>query len=197
MDKPIVVLGIDPSINSCGLALVEIVDIKEAKFRLVDKTSLINKVAYPNRWEKKEGTLDLFAFYLESKIPMIAFSVIENYSYGSVGYLSDAGELVGLLKHHLWSNKINHDVIAPSTVKRIVGGSGLAKKDQVAAQLHKFLVNYNDFEFNNFDETDAIAVAIAYIIDTHTKNDITSKPGKNKKSDRKDRPVSKRKRADK
>lgn len=193
------ICAIDPSIRSTGIAILE-VDTKVNSFKLIDRTSFINKKNFKNKWEKKEATRELLEFYLKDKIESIDFFVFEDYSYASIGYLADAGELVGLFKHYIWGFNKPFDVIPPSTIKRIVAGSGKAQKEDVAASLNKFISNIKDYTFNNLDETDAVAIGIAYILYTaeineRLKNPPAAKPGrksgKNKEPDRKDRRITK------
>lgn len=181
----LIVCAIDPSISSTGLAIVQVEDISQKKFRLLYKTTLVNNKTFKNRWEKKEVARELFEYALKDRLEHISFCIIENYSYGSKGYLSDAGELVGLFKHYLWLHKISFDMIAPSTVKRIVGDHGQASKEEVAANLSKYITNHSSFMFNNLDETDAVAIAIAYLVDIHDPSKRTENKrdaGKNRSS---------------
>lgn len=55
--------------------------------------------------------------------------------------------------------------IAPSTVKRIVGGSGRAEKEDVAKGVRKYLRLPDDYKFAaGYDDSDACAVILAYLI---------------------------------
>ena len=54
--------------------------------------------------------------------------VIENYSFGSTGMVFNIGENVGLLKHKLFSNKINYFSVAPTAIKKYATGKGNANK---------------------------------------------------------------------
>ena len=107
--------------------------------------------------------LELFEFYLKDKMHDIEFFIIENYSYGSVGQLADLGELGGLLKYHIYKSGKWFDVIAPTTVKKNVTGNGRASKKEVQDALECFLTT-PDIKYNNFDESDSVAIGIAYAI---------------------------------
>lgn len=62
----------------------------------------------------------------------------------------------------LWkSYRKNWEEIYPVTVKKLVTGSGKADKAAVAAAVHKI---FPDLEFKNDDESDAAAVAAAFMI---------------------------------
>ena len=51
--------------------------------------------------------------------------------------------------------------IAPTTVKKLLTGSGKANKDEVAAALEKYI---GEQQFEADDESDAVAVGIAWLI---------------------------------
>ena len=53
--------------------------------------------------------------------------------------------------------------IAPTTVKKLVTGSGRAEKEEVAEGIRKYL--YTPVNFSNTDESDACGVCIAYMIE--------------------------------
>jgi len=50
--------------------------------------------------------------------------------------------------------------IAPTTVKKLLTGSGKAEKDMVAAALERYIGNH---EYATDDESDAVAVGIAWL----------------------------------
>lgn len=156
------ICGIDPSISSTGISILDW-DTNSNVITLHEKTSLVNKAKFDDRWKKKMALIELFEYYMDDVVSDIDFFIIENYSYGSVGYLADAGELVGMMKAYMWAHKKPFDMIAPMTVKKLVGGSGLSSKEQVAESLKDHLSNYKDVKFNNLDESDATAIAVAYI----------------------------------
>lgn len=153
--------AVDISISNTGIAILE--SLPDDEFRLVDKTSLsTGKTKFPSRFEKKLAILELFEFYMKDKVEDLSFFVLENYSYGSKGSIADLAELNGLIKRYIYKHSKPIDVIAPSTVKKQVAGSGRASKEEVAEALKNYIVNLDDFKFNNTDETDACAIGIAY-----------------------------------
>lgn len=152
--------SIDPSISCTALAILE--NVEDEKFVVIDKVSLSLKARYKERWKKKTDMLELFEFYLSDKIDDISFFVFENYSYGSVGQLADLGELGGLFKLYISKNEKSFDVMAPSSVKKLVTGSGRASKEEVRDALSNFVVN--DVKYNNLDESDAVAIGISYAL---------------------------------
>lgn len=55
--------------------------------------------------------------------------------------------------------------LTPTTVKKIVAGSGKAEKEQVAEAVRKWLRLPSDYPFaKGFDDSDACAVILAYLI---------------------------------
>ncbi len=160
-------LAIDPSISCTGISVLSMTD--DNKFILHYKTSLItksNRETDRTKFKKKYALYDMFSFCLDhisSNLNIkLSFAIFEDYSYGSIGHLAHLGELNGMYKMELSKRKIEFDVIAPSSVKKIVGGSGKSSKEEVAAKLPTFVINYHNFTFNNNDETDSVAVGIAY-----------------------------------
>lgn len=154
--------GIDLSVTNTGLAVVEY--LGESKFNLID----IKSIAPNSRtkgFNRKLESLECFIFATESFTPIkdSKFFVLENYSFGSPGRLTDLAELAGLYKGHIIRGlDKSYDVIAPQTVKKIIAGSGRADKDEVQSALKNFVVNIDEFTFNNYDESDAVAVAVSY-----------------------------------
>ena len=159
-----VLCALDLSINSPGIAILEVIDIDNLTFKVISKVSFKHDRKYDNSWAKKEAVLEMFEFYMAQYINLIDFCVFENYSYSSPGYLADAGELNGLIKHYLFQNSIPFDFVSPQTVKRLVGGSGKCSKEDVRAGLSNFVLDFDNLSFNNFDESDAIAIGVSFLL---------------------------------
>lgn len=71
-------------------------------------------------------------------------------------------KVVGLMDLMLWKmSEKEWDSIYPVTVKKLVAGSGKAEKEEVAAGLEKYIGKQN---YKCDDESDAAAVAIAWLI---------------------------------
>lgn len=58
------------------------------------------------------------------------------------------------------------DAVTPLTVKKLIGGHGKADKDEVAAGVRRLLRLGDDFTFKTDDESDAAAVALAWLAQT-------------------------------
>lgn len=154
--------GIDLSVTNTGLAVVEY--LGDRKFNLIDIKSIAPNPRTKG-FNKKLESLECFIFATESfsSIKDSKFFVLENYSFGSPGRLTDLAELAGLYKGHIIRGLgKSYDVIAPQTVKKIITGSGRADKNEVQESLKNFVVNIESFTFNNYDESDAVAVAVSY-----------------------------------
>lgn len=185
MDPNTYFLSIDPSVSNTGLSIMSMTD--DNKFILHHKTSISAKRSVVNdrtKFQKKYVLFELFVFYIQHVINVlkldISFAVFEDYSYGSIGHLAHLGELNGMYKYELTRLGIPFDVIPPSSVKKIVGGSGRADKILVASKLKDFVINIDNFTFNNNDETDSVAVGIAYCLNMVN---LINEPNKNTKKD--------------
>lgn len=55
--------------------------------------------------------------------------------------------------------------ITPTSVKRMIGGSGKAEKDDVADGVRRILKLTADFEFKSDDASDAAAIGLAFAIE--------------------------------
>ncbi len=155
--------AIDPSISCTAISLIKTGE--DGKFELIDKVSLLTKkTKYKSRWKKKTDMFDLWKFYLDQYIDEISFFVFENYSYGSIGHLADLGELNGMFKKYISDNDKSFDVIAPSSVKKLITDNGRASKELVRDQVKEKLVDGDKIKFNNLDESDSAAIGVAYAI---------------------------------
>ena len=149
--------SIDPAINNVGIAIIQ---IEGDKFNIISKATLRSNPK-SGKWQKKLDMLELFKYFLRDKIDNVSFFVFENYSYGSPGQLADLGEMIGMFKKHISDAGKSFDTIAPNTVKLRVAGHGHASKEKVQEGLHHYLVDPN-VTWNSLDESDAVAIGIAY-----------------------------------
>lgn len=56
---------------------------------------------------------------------------------------------------------------APATIKKVVTGNGRAKKDEVELGVRNILLLPPTVQFNSDDASDAVAVALTHLIQTH------------------------------
>jgi len=137
------VVGIDPSLTSTGVAIIEWG--KLSTFRLT--TSLKG----PARLDYFRGR---FSDVLRQFDP--AMVVIEGYSYGSKFGLAGSGELGGVLKLALWDAKVAYGIAQPGTLKSFATGKGSADKEQVSKELFKRF----GVDVDNNDKVDAAGLAV-------------------------------------
>ena len=62
---------------------------------------------------------------------------IENYSFASKGQVFHIGENTGLLKHRLFVNRLEFELLAPGTIKKFATGKGNAKKPEMLEAFKK------------------------------------------------------------
>lgn len=170
-------VAIDPSITSTGITALEVtesgkikvIDIKtirpKQKFKKVKEHETTNDL----RLIKKIEAYEIFVWITEnlSAYKDAAFFVFENYSYAGTGHLADLGEMNGMFKMHI-RRVLNKpiDVVAPTSVKKAITGQGgpTTTKKMVQESLAKFIENYDEIKWNNFDESDAVAVGVTYAL---------------------------------
>ena len=155
------VLAFDTSMSSPGVALVE---INRGKARVIDVSHVTTATSQPHglRAEIVEAWATLFIAKHGAKFDAI---VREDF----VGRTSRQNHPVfsawGAIDQAL--NKFGLTVTAPpisqSKVKRLVVGKGKAEKDEVEAAVRR-LTGYAG-EFATDDESDAVAVALAWAIE--------------------------------
>ena len=91
-------------------------------------------------------------FYVREKAALSSFSL------AMIGQAKMAGMADWLIWHS--SQKQWHE-ITPNAVKRLVAGNGKAEKEEVAACLEGY-IGKHEYRFD--DESDAAAVAVAFLI---------------------------------
>lgn len=74
----------------------------------------------------------------------------------------NVSKVVGLMDWMLWKTKQKEWYsIYPTSIKKLITGSGRAEKEEVAAALEKYVGKQ---EYKCDDESDAVAVAVAWLI---------------------------------
>lgn len=83
-----------------------------------------------DEWTTDQQRYDMIASWAVDvcKRNGVTHAFIEGYSYGSTGRVFNIAENVGVLKHQLWQNKIEINVVPPTTVKKLATGKGNADK---------------------------------------------------------------------
>jgi crossover junction endodeoxyribonuclease RuvC len=72
------------------------------------------------------------------------------------------GEARGVILRRAAQHKLKVFEYAPTEIKSAIGGSGRAKKDQIARLLRLFLKLPQSFKFQSSDQSDALAIGLAH-----------------------------------
>lgn len=86
---------------------------------------------------------------------------IENYAFAGTRVVQMA-EVIGIFKYAFYKAKVPRAMIAPATVKRLIGGSGKASKEEVLLGLYREPC-LKDYSFRNTDESDSAAIGLTFI----------------------------------
>lgn len=141
-------VGVDPSLTSPGLAILEQDGSLRGTFSLATK-----------KLRGGERLAAIYTWALEL-LPDCTGSwkgraVIEGYAIKANNRPFDLGEAGGVLRLALTIRGIPYEVAPPATVKKFITGNGQATKEQVAAAIKR---NWG-FSFKNDDEADAYGMA--------------------------------------
>lgn len=158
------VLGADLSLKRPSFCLLSIENqdgtskITDIKFKTVD-----NKTKIKPHGQLLDEILDGFVQIYPSETEEFVFSVRENEIMKvKVPSERSLSKVVGMMDWVLWKfSKSDWFSIYPMTVKKYIAGSGKAEKSEVAAGLEKYIGKH---EYKCDDESDAAAVAIAWLI---------------------------------
>jgi Holliday junction resolvasome RuvABC endonuclease subunit len=139
------ILGVDLSLTSTGLALIE--DEEVIKTMAVTSKS-------SEDWDVRRERIRKHVLRLAEDADLIG---LENYSYGSQFAKEIAGELGGINRLALIEQDTDRNIIliAPTQVKKFVALHGRSSKDEVQAEVEK---KY-DVELDSDDEADALGLA--------------------------------------
>ena len=153
------ILGIDPSLSSTGWAVIS---IEDGRPYLLDHGALKTDSKRPHGERLAYIRASLDAVFWEYA-PVIAIPKEK-------GFSRHARTTQALYKvHGVIEEMFAYDDgevvdIPPTTVKKHVTGSGRASKEDVAGAVRQALGLREDYEIKTDDETDAMAVAVAYAI---------------------------------
>lgn len=164
-----IVVGADLSLNRPGFAIIK---YENGKAKLEKTTSVDNKT------KKENKTRGMILCEIEEAIRKLCHqncivfftreASVNNSFFGKrSGTAARTGisEVVGVSDLTVWKEKKQEWFeLYPTSIKKLITGNGKATKEDVA----KCLTDYvGDFEYSNDDESDATAVAMAWLI----KND--------------------------
>jgi crossover junction endodeoxyribonuclease RuvC len=153
------IVGLDLSLTSPGLAIIEDGQLKNATalkvhttFRGAERLNIIEKwvlSAIPGNFE-----------------PEADLAAIEGYSFGAKNAREALGELGGVIRLALYRSGIPYVEIAPTAWRKKLTGKGNLSKDMVGDTLRmKYRAQLGDYEFPTLDAMEAWAVAYSAWLD--------------------------------
>jgi Holliday junction resolvasome RuvABC endonuclease subunit len=139
------ILGIDPSLTSTGLCVID------HHGALIESTTLGSKKTGPARLVELRDALDA---YFKQTMPTVC--ALEGYSFGSKHAREAVAEWGGLIRVLLYEWKIPTLIVPPMTLKKFVlPSAGSLQKNRIALESYK---RWN-VSFQTDDECDAHALA--------------------------------------
>lgn len=139
------ILGIDPSLTSTGLCVID------HNGALIESTTLGSKKTGPARLIELRDALDA---YFKRTMPTVC--ALEGYSFGSKHAREAVAEWGGLIRVLLYEWKIPTLIVPPMTLKKFVlPSAGNLQKNRIALESYK---RWN-VSFQTDDECDAHALS--------------------------------------
>lgn len=121
-------IGIDASLTGTGICLMDDDHMIATHLRVDPKAR--------RGCERLEFILTSFRDVLH-KFQGIEAAAIEGYAYGARGHLAQLGELGGLLRLELYCLDIPFTVVAATSLKKYVTGSGRGDKNMMLLSVYK------------------------------------------------------------
>lgn len=156
-----IVIGADLSLKRPGFAVVT---VKETNGKATIVDTKVSSVNNKNDRKKTHGELlnDILLHFSPLSKTEGAFFVREKAIMDrKLPSERDLSKVVGITDWILWKEEKEWFEIYPVTIKKWIAGSGRADKQQVADALPYYVGN---IEYHNDDESDAVAVAVAWLI---------------------------------
>ncbi|MDP2647729.1 MAG: crossover junction endodeoxyribonuclease RuvC [Candidatus Yanofskybacteria bacterium] len=144
------VMGIDPALVKLGWAVIMKASDKDKTATWQTGTIQSKKDGVERLKEIRDGIIAL----AKSAIPELI--VIEGYSWGSKFQGPALGEVGGVIRLALFEAGFKIEVVAPSSLKKFVTGSGRADKPTMRQKIFK---RWKGAEFDTQDEAEAFALA--------------------------------------
>ncbi len=152
------ILGIDPGVNRIGYGFIEKKNSREKETVLC--TGTITPPIKEKYSTKLKLILEQFDNLLEELQPNV-IAIEEIYLGKNVQITLKIGQITGVLVGAALRNGIPFELLPAREVKQNITGSGAATKEQVRFML-EHITGYKNF--NGLDESDAVAVAVSYLI---------------------------------
>lgn len=162
-----IILGIDPSKSRTGWAVIA---ANTGSLEVVGSGSIPFKLSKGKQKNAKE--VEMLSIIYDYVFEITSRFSVTSYSVELPPPLCRRGaqklqQVVGAIKAALGANNVTAgDEYYPSTIKLTIGGHGNAEKAQVSEGVSKLLTY--PWEFRNYDESDAAAVALTYWSKNHT-----------------------------
>jgi crossover junction endodeoxyribonuclease RuvC len=159
--KALRVLGLDLSLTSPGFAIIE---MKNGKPRLIKTANFVTDSGTVQALRYEEIEAFTLLFIRENK----PFDVIAREIWPPSRNYAQNNKI-----HGAWAaveralSRYGYEVnehLTPSNVKKLVTGSGTAKKPEVAEHARRLLGLGDDYKFDSDDHSDAAGIALAYLI---------------------------------
>lgn len=148
-----IVLGIDPSLTSCGIGCID------------DTLTILNSSVIKPGKRRGAERLD----YIIDRIQTIGNTtkpdlvVLEGYSYNSVGRSYDLGELGGVIRLYLYQNNLDTIIVPPLQLKKFWLNTGYLSRNELKKEIvEKINKTFNTF-FSEKKADIAEALGLAYI----------------------------------
>jgi crossover junction endodeoxyribonuclease RuvC len=151
------ILGMDLSLSCPAFCVAEVVDGKLEIHHLSHIKTDSKKTRAYRLWQIYNHLKEILSQYPQIKT-VIRERGFTRFNQETQALFSVVGVTEVILYKHGF-DKIEE--IAPTTVKKLVAGSGKADKEEVAVNARKYLKTEVDFKTN--DESDAVAVILAYL----------------------------------
>lgn len=137
------------------------------KFHLLDKYSLKPAGVKGNGFQKILNGYEMFeALFTKTACGNSDLVVFEDYAFAGSGQITRIAELVGMVKLLLTKKKIPFATIPILSAKKAIHGDAkkTTSKLDVQNSLSKYIDSFVGINWNNTDESDAAAVAIAFCL---------------------------------
>lgn len=169
-----IILSMDLSLSGSAFSILELnnnyIIIKELMFVNNKVSKMINKFHGEKLANIHDNLDDLLNRYNPTDI--VREKGFSKFSLSTQAIFKAVGIVDFTLHQHGIKQKI--DEIAPTSVKKLVTGSGKSDKSQVEEYVRKYLFpTQKDIKFETDDLSDAVAVAIAYCIENKLLKQLT------------------------
>ncbi len=141
------IMGIDPSLTGCGLALVIDGHLKIAQ--------TVSTPAKDPRGKRLDDISEAVATFIINFKP--DFVAMEGYSFGSPYNREEMGEVGGIIKRVLYAANIEPMIWQNTSWKKVVLGKGSIKKEDLKLPLYQ---KYG-LDISDMNQVEAFCVAMA------------------------------------